>query len=295
VVPTLLASPIAGLQRAGAMLAAAACIDAGNAAILIKLKVLPQLVALSEGDALLGPAARTAIESLCLAVPSALLWHSGKLPLSVGTSDGFWAVTRDTGLLAVEDLAMSNAGPEVLHIDASTDGALAECIQSAKELVATTSSSGASAADVAAALARFVCHRLGGVVDYASYETYEAPASAVDALRSEGGSRVVPLGSLSLGSARHRAILFKALADRAGLMASLQMGACIRGAHAHHAWNTMILDGAVVVVDLVHAPGEFYAEGSDAARRYTRVGEFAFSSLTSNFEGGFQLAGMAGA
>ena len=84
--------------------------------------------------------------------------------------------------------------------------------------------------------------------------------------------------------------MFKVLADRAGLNASLETGTCIRGAHAHHAWNTMILDGKVVVIDLLHAPGECYEEGSDAARRYQRIGEFAFSSLATHTASVFELA-----
>ena len=81
-------------------------------------------------------------------------------------------------------------------------------------------------------------------------------------------------------------MLFKTLADATGLIrCSLETGKCIRGAHAHHAWNLMIVDEQEVVVDVLHAPGEFYPEGSDAARRYKRVDEHAFSSLTYGFEG----------
>ena len=290
VVPALLASDAVALRRAGAGLAAASCIDSGNAAILIKLKVLPLLVRLADTDAVVGAAARMAIDALCLAVPSALLWRTGTLPTSVGTTDGFFAVTRDTELLALEDLALSNKGPEVVAIDASTDTALGECIAAAAGVV-----SRAGPALAASALARFVADRMGGAVDYEAYELYVAPAAAVEELRAASGTRVVPLGALAVGSARHRAIMFKVLADRAGLKASLEMGKCIHGAHAHHAWNSMILDGKVVVVDLLHAPGECYEEGSDAARRYQRIGEFAFSSLATRQPQVFELAQQTGA
>ena len=36
---------------------------------------------------------------------------------------------------------------------------------------------------------------------------------------------------------------------------------------------------------------EFYPDGTDPARRYKRIEEFAFSSLTSSVETPFQLAG----
>lgn len=69
----------------------------------------------------------------------------------------------------------------------------------------------------------------------------------MEALRAERGSRVLPLGAIASGAARHRAVLLKALADRTGaFQCSLQMGKCLRGAHAHHAWNEMILEGSEV-------------------------------------------------
>ena len=37
--------------------------------------------------------------------------------------------------------------------------------------------------------------------------------------------------------------------------------------HAHHAWTSLIVDGEPVTVDLLHAPGEFYADGTDASCR----------------------------
>ena len=53
--------------------------------------------------------------------------------------------------------------------------------------------------------------------------------------------------------------------------------------------NVMVLGGTEIVIDLMHAPGEFYAEGSDAARRYKRVDEHAFASLTA--DGNVYVAG----
>ena len=45
----------------------------------------------------------------------------------------------------------------------------------------------------------------------------------------------------------------------------------------------MIVDGAVVVVDLIHQPGALYPNSSDEARQYKRIDEYAFSSLPSTF------------
>lgn len=250
VVSALLAASSPSLQRAGAALAAAACADAANATILIKMKVLPTLVALAKEGAV-EAAARAAIASMCAAIPSALLWHTGGLPMAVSIADGFWAVTRNTEMLAVEDLAKSNTGPEVLVVDCQSDQELAELVTASREIVSASANAGASTGEVAAALARYVCEQLGGVIKYEQYEKFDEPSAELSKLRAELSSRVVPLGSLSVGSVRHRAILYKVLADQCdGLRCSLDVGLCIRGAHAHHAWNTMLIDGEVVVVDV---------------------------------------------
>ena len=53
------------------------------------------------------------------------------------------------------------------------------------------------------------------------------------------------------------------------------------GPHAHHAWASVVVDSRVAIVDLLHNPGELLPDGSDAARRYQRVWEHAFSSLAA--------------
>ena len=55
---------------------------------------------------------------------------------------------------------------------------------------------------------------------------------------------------MTAGGARHRSLLFKVLADRTGIDAALHTGRCLKGAHAHHAWCTILIDGVVSVVDL---------------------------------------------
>ena len=84
-------------------------------------------------------------------------------------------------------------------------------------------------------------------------------------------------------------MLFKALADRCGLAAGLTRGRCVSGAHAHHAWAIVALGDELAVVDLLHSPGELLPLGSDAALRYLRVREYAFSSLASSRTEPFQV------
>ena len=120
---------------------------------------------------------------------------------------------------------------------------------------------------------------------YDDYEHFDA-AVEVRLAKKTAKSDVVPLGALKKGGARHRATLFKALADRLGVPCALKMGACVRGAHAHHAWNLVVVPKAAdahawVVVDLLHDVGALLPDGSNEARRYKRVDEFAFASLGS--------------
>jgi hypothetical protein len=295
---TLLAHALPSMQRAGCSLVQAACSDAVSAGSLIKLGALPLLQQLTvatgaasgaPGAAVateplsLAAAARASILAICNAVPAAQLWYKGSIPLSLPTSDGFYGCTRDTAFLALEDLATSNAGPEVLSVDAADDPPLAALITSARALLQTHAKKGATPAALASTLATFVCQQMGGAVEYLEYEYYTEPEEQLAALRVVSGTRVVPLGEVKAGATRHRALLFKVLCDKLGLQASYDMGACVRGAHAHHAWNTMILNRKEVLVDVMHAPGTLHPLGSDAARRYMRIDEFAFASLQSTY------------
>jgi len=67
-----------------------------------------------------------------------------------------------------------------------------------------------------------------------------------------------------------------------GLPASYRMGVCLRGAHKQHAWNTVVAEGQVLVVDVLHEPGQLYPEEGGEARQYKRIDEFAFSSLAAS-------------
>ena len=67
-------------------------------------------------------------------------------------------------------------------------------------------------------------------------------------------SAVILLGRLSVGSARHRALLFKLLADAGGIACQLVRGGYLPGCE-DQAFNLVTLDGKDWVVDLVVAPG----------------------------------------
>lgn len=133
---------------------------------------------------------------------------------------------------------------------------------------------------MAASLAKLVCERLGGCIHYDRYQLVDF-SGEISRLMTARASKVLPIGDLRRGVARHRALLYKALADRVGLAVGLHMGKCLRGAHAHHSWNSMVSEGKVLVVDVLHSPGMLYEDGTDAALKYKREHQYAFSSLTS--------------
>ncbi|XP_026380797.1 probable serine/threonine-protein kinase SIS8 isoform X1 [Papaver somniferum] len=82
-------------------------------------------------------------------------------------------------------------------------------------------------------------------------------------LRENIGSMVLPLGSLTIGLARHRALLFKVLADSVGIPCSLVKGRQSTGSH-DVAMNIIRLDdGREYIIDLMAAPGTLIP--SDAA------------------------------
>ncbi|KAJ8560609.1 hypothetical protein K7X08_022469 [Anisodus acutangulus] len=73
-------------------------------------------------------------------------------------------------------------------------------------------------------------------------------------LKATLGSIVLPLGSLTVGLARHRALLFKVLADSVGIPCRLVKGKQYTGSD-DVAMNYVKIDGREYIVDLMAAPG----------------------------------------
>ncbi|KAJ8553457.1 hypothetical protein K7X08_024135 [Anisodus acutangulus] len=74
-------------------------------------------------------------------------------------------------------------------------------------------------------------------------------------LKATFGSMVLPLGSLTIGLARHRALLFKVLADSVGLPCRLVKGQEYTGSDEVAMNYVKIEDGREYIVDLMAAPG----------------------------------------
>ncbi|XP_019239060.1 PREDICTED: serine/threonine-protein kinase EDR1-like isoform X2 [Nicotiana attenuata] len=73
-------------------------------------------------------------------------------------------------------------------------------------------------------------------------------------LKANLGSMVLPLGSLTIGLARHRALLFKVLADSVGIPCRLVKGKQYTGSD-DVAMNYVKIDGREYIVDLMADPG----------------------------------------
>jgi len=125
------------------------------------------------------------------------------------------------------------------------------------------------------ALARFVSGKMGGPVHRDSLSTfsYELP---IGQLKVELNSNIIPIGKIQTGIFYHRALLFKALADRIAVSCSL-----VRGEY-NRAWNEVMLcedakDGQPTfppksyIVDLMHAPGRLMSTDSPDASLYQRL------------------------
>ncbi|KAM7278834.1 hypothetical protein ACFE04_005968 [Oxalis oulophora] len=76
-------------------------------------------------------------------------------------------------------------------------------------------------------------------------------------LKATLGSMVLPIGSLTIGLARHRALLFKVLADSVGLPCRLVKGQQYTGSDDAAVNFVKIDDGREYIVDVMAAPGTF--------------------------------------
>ncbi|CAF0914736.1 unnamed protein product [Rotaria sordida] len=120
-------------------------------------------------------------------------------------------------------------------------------------------------------LARFVSEKMGGTISPDDVATFGYEV-AMNQLKAELHSNVIPIGRVRKGIHAQRAFLFKTLADRLGIPCTLTRG------NYNRAWNEVILgesSGSVRypaktwIVDLLHEPGRLILANSSDARIYT--------------------------
>eukprot|EP01137_Pigoraptor_chileana_P032060 Opistho-2@20849 len=211
-------------------------------------------------------------------------WLRGTLAPADQTRDGFYDMGQSRSGSAFATLTDLQARPvdkrrAVVLVDSSSDAEFARQIDYAIQTVKPCE----TIRTQAERLAVFVAECMGGVVapERLANFSFELPISQI---KVELQSNVVPVGSIRTGIFYHRALLFKAIADRIGLSVSL-----VRGVY-NRAWNTVALgDGAPLessssgrslssrgamreyVVDLMHDPGHLYEISSSDAQKYMRL------------------------
>lgn len=124
----------------------------------------------------------------------------------------------------------------------------------------------ASQEEQVSALALYVSNQMGGPVSSLPALSYDLHIAQ---LKADLKTNVIPVGFVKRGVFYHRALLFKALADRIGVPASLERGEYGR------AWNQIsLVQGGKTkhfLVDLMWEPGKLMEVGGHAAGVYRKL------------------------
>ncbi|XP_075067327.1 armadillo repeat-containing protein 3 [Mixophyes fleayi] len=125
------------------------------------------------------------------------------------------------------------------------------------------------------ALAQFVAEKMGGPIEKCQLHEFSWELH-ISELKYELKCNVIPIGKIKKGIFYHRALLFKAIADRLGI------GCCLVRADYGRAWNEVkLLDESpktgtrtppeTFIVDLMHDPGHLMKHGSVEADNYQHI------------------------
>ena len=142
------------------------------------------------------------------------------------------------------------------------DNALREYIEEVTATIAPL----ATQAEQIAALSVYVSNQMGGPVTSISALSYDLHIAQI---KADLKTNVIPISFIKRGIFYHRALLFKVLADRVGLPASL-----VRGEY-NRAWNEVsLVEGGKskhYLVDLMWEPGQLLEVGSHGAGVYKKL------------------------
>ncbi|XP_030360490.1 armadillo repeat-containing protein 3 isoform X1 [Strigops habroptila] len=133
------------------------------------------------------------------------------------------------------------------------------------------------AADAGIHWNRFVADKMGGPIERGKLHDFSWELH-ISEIEFELKCNVVPIGKVKKGTFYHRALLFKAIADRIGIGCSL-----VRGKY-NRAWNEvklvddspqgitgLLLPPREYIVDLMFEPGRLMKEGSAEADQYKHI------------------------
>ncbi|XP_022766314.1 probable serine/threonine-protein kinase SIS8 isoform X3 [Durio zibethinus] len=214
-------------------------------------------------------------------------WNYNSLNYDDKILDGFYDLygilteltsERMPSLLDLQGMSVSdNVSWEAVLVNRAFDANLLKLEGKALEMTAKLRSESLAfvSSNLVQRLAVLVSEYMGGPV--ADPENISrAWRSLSYSLKATLGSMVLPLGSLTIGLACHRALLFKVLADSAGIPCRLVKGQQYTGSNDMAINFVKIDDGREYIVDLMADPGTLIP--SDAAGSHVEYDDSFFST-----------------
>ncbi|XWS37591.1 hypothetical protein CRYUN_Cryun19dG0057700 [Craigia yunnanensis] len=214
-------------------------------------------------------------------------WNYNSLNYDDKILDGFYdlygILTESTSermpsLLDLQGMSMSdNVSWEAVLVNRAFDANLLKLERRALEMTVKLRSESLAfvSSNLVQKLAVLVSEYMGGPVADPDNMS-RAWRSLSYSLKATLGSMVLPLGSLTIGLARHRALLFKVLADSAGIPCRLVKGQQYTGSDDVAINFVKIDDGREYIVDLMADPGTLIP--SDAAGSHVEYEDSFFST-----------------
>ncbi|KAF5740548.1 EDR1 isoform 1 [Tripterygium wilfordii] len=147
---------------------------------------------------------------------------------------------------------VGGSGHEVVIVDRTIDHALEELLQVAHCI--TLDCSATNVVLLVQQLAELVTAHMGGPVKDANIMLARWMESSSE-LRTSRHTSLLPIGSINIGLSRHRALLFKVLADSTGLPCRLVKGSHYTGVEDDAVNIIKLEDNREFLVDLMAAPG----------------------------------------
>ncbi|XP_073109883.1 probable serine/threonine-protein kinase SIS8 isoform X2 [Elaeis guineensis] len=145
---------------------------------------------------------------------------------------------------------------EAVLVNKAEDADLLKLEQKAlmMSLESRSESSNFAASVLVQRLAILVANYMGGIV-YDPESMLKSYQNLSNYLRASAGNMVLPLGRLTIGLARHRALLFKVLADSLGIPCRLVKGKQYTGSDDGALDIVKFNDGREYIIDLMWDPG----------------------------------------
>ncbi|XVE95172.1 hypothetical protein REPUB_Repub02eG0073200 [Reevesia pubescens] len=207
------------------------------------------------------------------------LWVSGCLSYSDKISDGFYNILgmnpylwvmcnefeegrRLPPLMSLKEIEPSETSMEVVLVDKRCDKRLKELEDKAQELYCASENT----LVFVEKLGKLVAIYMGGTFPVEQGDLHKRWKLVSKRFRDFQKCIVLPIGSLSMGLCRHRAILFKKLADYIGLPCRIARGC--KYCAADHRSSCLVkieddrLSSREYVVDLVGQPGNIHGPDS---------------------------------